>query len=120
MLLGYMVSLDDLYFINEHSSELLITIVSGEHTDNFTVLRDLFQTNTSIEYWRFQVTLELVNKALGWAAIDFQVNQPPTLGSCQIYPLVGNTSTSFTVTCSNWYDDNGISQYSVYGKFNGF
>ena len=42
------------------------------------------------------------------------MNQPPSNGSCSINPNNGTTSTMFTISCPNWYDDDGIQDYSVY------
>ena len=44
------------------------------------------------------------------------INQPPRNGSCSIAPSNGTTSTLFTVLCPDWFDEDGIKDYSVYGK----
>ncbi len=49
------------------------------------------------------------------SAINFVINQPPQNGSCSINPLNGTTSTLFTISCSNWFDQDGIKDYSFYG-----
>ncbi|CAF1689523.1 unnamed protein product, partial [Adineta ricciae] len=45
---------------------------------------------------------------------NFIINQPPANGSCSIDPLNGTITTLFTVTCLNWFDTNGIKDYSLY------
>jgi hypothetical protein len=45
---------------------------------------------------------------------NFIINSPPINGSCVIYPLNGTTSTLFTITCLNWFDSDGIKDYSFY------
>ncbi|CAF3978323.1 unnamed protein product [Rotaria sp. Silwood2] len=50
----------------------------------------------------------------GIGAIDFMINSPPKNGTCTISPLNGTTTTLFTITCSNWIDNNGIRDYSFY------
>ena len=50
------------------------------------------------------------------SALNFIINQPPRNGSCVINPLNGNTTTVFTIVCSNWVDEDGIKDYSVYGE----
>ncbi len=47
--------------------------------------------------------------------MNFILNQSPQNGSCSINPLNGTTTTSFTVSCSKWFDENGIQDYSLYG-----
>jgi hypothetical protein len=51
------------------------------------------------------------------SALNFVINQPPLNGSCQINPSRGNTSTIFTVTCSDWYNKDNIKDYSVYSMY---
>lgn len=51
------------------------------------------------------------------SAINFIINRPPSNGSCSITPLNGTTTTLFTVFCSNWSDQDGIKDYSIYSLF---
>jgi hypothetical protein len=48
------------------------------------------------------------------SSIHFVVNQSPLNGSCSINPRTGITSTSFNISCSNWFDKDGIKDYSLY------
>jgi hypothetical protein len=50
------------------------------------------------------------------SALNFIINQPPQNGSCLIDPLNGSTTTIFTIVCSDWVDEDGIKDYSFYGK----
>ncbi|UJR24498.1 hypothetical protein I4U23_005873 [Adineta vaga] len=49
---------------------------------------------------------------------DFLINQPPRNGSCSIDPLYGTTNTLFNIICSNWFDENRITDYSFYASIN--
>ncbi|CAF3839161.1 unnamed protein product [Rotaria sp. Silwood1] len=90
----------------------------GENSMNFTVMKNLFQNNPFINYWRFQVALQQSNNRLGWIATDFHTNQPPYNGTCRINPSTGDRSTLFTILCSEWNDDHDISHYLVYAWIN--
>jgi hypothetical protein len=46
---------------------------------------------------------------------DIELNQPPINGSCSIDPWNGTMMTSFNINCSNWFDQDEIKDYSVYG-----
>ncbi|CAF4318796.1 unnamed protein product, partial [Adineta steineri] len=48
------------------------------------------------------------------SALNFIINQPPYNGSCSINPMNGTTTTLFTITCPNWYDEDGVKDYSLY------
>ncbi len=50
------------------------------------------------------------------SSINFKKNSPPSNGSCSINPLNGTTTTVFTISCLNWFDENGIKDYSLYSK----
>jgi hypothetical protein len=83
-------------------------------TSNFTSTNNSFLQNSQIEYWSFEVTYSFA-WGIGSSAINFVINQPPQNGSCTISPLNGTTSTLFTISCLNWFDENGIKDYSFYG-----
>ncbi|CAF1262786.1 unnamed protein product, partial [Adineta ricciae] len=88
----------------------------GTNTRNLTVPNHLFSQYTNGSYWRFEVVYTFNNKpSLG--ALDFVMNQPPRSGSCSINPPNGTTITLFQITCSNWFDENGIKDYSFYGEY---
>jgi len=83
------------------------------NTSNFTSTNQLFVGNSPIEYWRFEVVYSFESETSS-SSINFIVNQPPINGSCSISPFNGTTSTLFTISCSNWFDQNGIKDYSLY------
>jgi hypothetical protein len=66
-----------------------------------------------IEYWRFEVIYSFPSE-ISSSALNFIINQPPQNGSCSINPLNGTTSTVFTISCPNWFDQDGIQDYSFY------
>jgi hypothetical protein len=86
------------------------------NTSNFTAINELFLVNRQVYYWRFEVIYTFVTKKTSLSALNFEINQPPQNGSCSISPFSGTTSTLFTITCSNWLDENGIKDYSFYGR----
>ncbi len=92
-------------------------IFIGTNTTNFTSTNSLFLSNPSIEYWRFEVVYSFPTETSS-SALNFIINQPPENGSCSISPLNGTTSTLFTISCSNWQDQDGIQDYSVYSMCN--
>jgi hypothetical protein len=77
-------------------------------------VKELFVDHPQTEYWRFEVTYSLLSETSS-SAINFVINQPPRNGSCSIKPSNGTTTTLFTVSCPNWFDENGIKDYSIYG-----
>ncbi|CAF4213124.1 unnamed protein product, partial [Adineta steineri] len=85
----------------------------GWNTSNFTALNQLFLNNPQINLWRFQVIYGFTLQASS-SALNFVINQPPINGSCSISPYNGTTSTSFNISCSNWFDEDGIKDYSIY------
>jgi hypothetical protein len=83
------------------------------NTTNFTAIDQLFLENSPIEYWRFEVVYSFESETSS-SSINFILNQSPINGSCSISPFNGTTSTLFTISCSNWFDQNGIKDYSLY------
>ena len=88
-------------------------VSAGSNSSNFTATNQLFLANPTIAYWRFEVVYSLSSGSSS-SALNFVINQPPSNGSCSISPLVGTTSTVFTVTCVNWQDADGVKDYSIY------
>lgn len=87
----------------------------GRSSSNFTSTNRLFIENPSVESWRFEVTYRFVS-ATSSSALNFVINRSPYNGSCSIHPLNGTTSTVFTVSCPDWFDDDEIKDYSIRGN----
>ncbi|CAF1470214.1 unnamed protein product [Adineta ricciae] len=85
----------------------------GRNTSNFTAANQLFLSNPQIELWRFEVVYSFAAEK-SVSSLNFVINQPPSNGSCFIYPLNGTTATLFTISCSAWFDSDGIKDYTVY------
>jgi hypothetical protein len=85
----------------------------GRYTTNFTAINQLFLLNPQINLWRFEVVYSF-SLTTSISALDLMMNQPPVNGSCSIAPLNGTTTTLFTISCLNWFDENGIKDYSLY------
>ncbi len=88
----------------------------GTSTSNFTAINQLFLSNPQIILWRFEVVYTFVSDTSS-SSLHFVINQPPSNGSCSISPLNGTTSTLFTISCPDWFDADGIEDYSLYGMF---
>jgi hypothetical protein len=86
----------------------------GTQTTNFTAINQLFLNNPQINLWRFEVVYTFPSET-SISALNFIMNQPPSNGSCMINPQNGTTTTLFTISCPNWFDVNGIKDYSLYG-----
>ncbi len=69
--------------------------------------------NSGMNLWKFEVVYSFVSE-ISTSALNFIINQPPCNGSCSIQPQNGTTSTLFTIFCPNWYDADGIKDYSLY------
>jgi hypothetical protein len=102
------------FFGKFHSciAEVSQSIILGGNTSNFTAINQLFLSNSQINLWRFEVVYSFVSETSS-SALNFIINQPPFNGSCSIDPLNGTTSTLFTISCPNWFDENGIEDYSL-------
>ncbi|UJR13335.1 hypothetical protein I4U23_000353 [Adineta vaga] len=85
----------------------------GTNTTNFTAINQLFLSNPQIDLWRFEVVYTFQNETSS-SSLNFIINRPPSNGSCSINPLNGTTSSLFDISCSNWFDDDGIKDYIVY------
>ncbi|CAF4271883.1 unnamed protein product, partial [Adineta steineri] len=85
----------------------------GTNTSNFTATDELFLNNLQISLWRFEVVYTFQSET-STSALNFIINQPPSNGSCSINPLNGTITTLFTIKCPNWYDVDGIQDYSLY------
>jgi hypothetical protein len=86
----------------------------GLNTANFTATDQLFLSNSQITLWKFEVVYNFSSETSS-SALNFIMNQPPANGSCSINPSNGTTDTIFTVLCPNWFDEDGIKDYSLYG-----
>jgi len=89
----------------------------GRRTSNFTSTNQLFLNNSQIKLWKFEVVYSFPTET-SVSALNFLINQPPSNGSCSISPLNGTTMTLFTISCLNWFDEDGIKDYTVYSYTN--
>lgn len=94
----------------------LIRFLLGRNTSNFTASNQLFLENPQIPLWRFEVVYTLATET-SKSALNFAINKPPYNGSCSINPLNGTTSTLFEISCIDWFDEDGIKDYALYGIF---
>ncbi|CAF4358645.1 unnamed protein product, partial [Adineta steineri] len=54
------------------------------------------------------------------SSLNFIINQPPVNGSCSFTPLNGTNSSLFDISCSDWFDEDDIKDYSIYSWTNNF
>jgi hypothetical protein len=94
-------------------------IFFGRNTTNFTALNQLFLSNNETNFWRFEVVYTFPSETSS-SALNFQINQPPYNGSCEIDLQNGTTNTLFAIACPNWIDDDNIKDYSLYGMYKEF
>ncbi len=79
-------------------------VILENNTNHFTVPSQFFTNNPSINYWKFQVQF-ILRKIV---SLYYQN------GSCSINSLNGTITTLFNISCSNWFDENEIKDYSFY------
>jgi len=89
----------------------------GTTSSNFTVTNQFFLKNPTILFWKFEVVYSFPNQT-STSALNFMINQPPRNGSCSIFPSNGTTTTLFQISCPNWFDEDGIKDYSLYSFTN--
>ncbi|UJR06650.1 hypothetical protein I4U23_010936 [Adineta vaga] len=89
----------------------------GTNTTNFTALNQLFLSNPQIQFWRFEVVYTFLNETSS-SSLNFIINQPPSNGTCVINPLNGTTTNLFTISCSDWFDEDEIKDYTLYAWIN--
>ena len=97
------------FCVNECPEEkkLIWNIYFGRNTTNFTCLIH-FRNET---HWKFEVIYQFegINSS---SALNFEINPPPSNGSCEINPRNGTIKTLFKVTCSDWK----IKEYSLFTR----
>ena len=67
--------------------------------------------------YRVGVTVTTPSGDQGTSYLDFELNTAPTGGTCSISPLSGvSAQTLFTISCSDWFDVDGILTYQFFSK----
>jgi len=101
------------FCVNECPEEkkLIWNIYFGRNTTNFTCLIH-FRNET---HWKFEVIYQFegINSS---SALNFEINPPPSNGSCEINPRNGTTNTLFNITCSHWKIKENIKEYSLFTR----
>jgi hypothetical protein len=89
---------------------------------DFTIKKELFSDFYTQKIWKIDLILNDTNPLLNLTQIATSslivyVNQPPVLGTCDIDPKNGTTSTLFSFSCSNWFQSDGsqVLSYVFYG-----
>jgi len=87
----------------------------GRNTTDFTSTNDLFVRFRNETHWKFEVIyqFERMNSS---SALNFEINPPPSNGSCEINPQNGTTNTLFNITCSHWKIEENIKEYSLFTR----
>ena len=114
-----MIAYENIWFFGKESLIIYgknkIESFLGGNTANFTSSSQLFLFHQNVTLWRFEVVYTFPTGRSS-SALNFVINQPPFNGTCSINPRNGTTSTLFNISCSNWFDDDGIKDYSFYSK----
>ena len=98
---------------------------TGLSNDYLVIVKDLFRDFPDQVFWKVDLNFELTTFTgeilTASSSMIFYVNSVPINGVCDISPLMGTTSTLFTIICKNWIDKDGdVVSYSYYGKIKGF
>ena len=85
----------------------------GRNTTSLTATNDLFRSYSNETHWKFEViySFETVSSS---SAVNFEINQPLSYGSCRIEQHIGTINTLFNVNCSNWKFKENIKEYSLH------
>jgi hypothetical protein len=83
------------------------------------MLQSLFIDNPIITRWMIEFSATNSYGVTGTSGLVFQINNPPSGGSCVVDLNNGIAlNTFFTVTCSNWIDSDGaVDSYELLGNF---
>ena len=118
-LLDQMIIHEDHYLFGRDFSRIdqntFLCFFSGINNNNLTTQKDFFGENEKIIWWRFEVIYTFQSET-GQSVLDIEMNKGPENGLCTITPSNGTLDTVFTITCSNWTDNDGIKDYSFYGS----
>jgi len=87
----------------------------GRNTTNFTSTNNLFDHFRNETHWKFEVIYQFEGMNSS-SALNFEINPPPSNGSCEINPRNGTTNTLFNVTCSHWKIKENIKEYSLFTR----
>ena len=89
----------------------------GQSNSNLTILGDMFKNNREQVIWMIELNVYITSRNIsGSSSIILYVNFPPMSGTCNMNPLIGTTSTIFTINCFNWIDSDGfLVSYAFYG-----
>jgi hypothetical protein len=98
---------------------------TGLSNEYLVILKDLFRDFPDQVFWKVELNFELTTFTgeilTASSSMIFYVNFVPINGVCDISPLMGTTSTLFTIICKNWIDKDGnVVSYSYYGKIKVF
>jgi len=83
----------------------------GRNTTNFTCLIH-FRNET---HWKVEIIYQFEGMNSS-SALNFEINPPPSNGSCEINPRNGTTNTLFNITCSHWKIKENIKEYSLFTR----
>ncbi|UJR08873.1 hypothetical protein I4U23_013128 [Adineta vaga] len=96
---------------NPINSFSAMTLSSEANSDHLIITNALFLQPS--QNWKFEV-LYTFQSGQSSSAISILINQCPSNGTCSISPDKGTTTALFTVSCPNWFDNDGINDYSLY------
>ncbi len=102
------------HLIFEYINALLFVVTET----TLTMLQQLFVDYAHIPNWMVTYSATISGSITGSSSIIFQINEPPTGGSCNVDRLTGDALQDyFTVSCFNWNDTDGeITTYELNGN----
>ncbi|CAF4165711.1 unnamed protein product, partial [Adineta steineri] len=106
-------------FVNPTTQVALFILCVGTYNSTSSNSTQWTLFNNTILYeniWFFGTNTIVYTflSAISTSALNFIINQPPANGPCSINPFDGTITTLFTIECPNWYDVDGIQDYSLY------
>ena len=85
-------------------------------SSHFTASKDLFSSSVDVLRWQFEV-FDSSSQLTNSSSFNFEIHSPSTNSSCSIQTSNGRTSTSFSVSSPDWFDQDEIKGYSLYNRF---
>ena len=103
------------FYGNERCDAMgMMVVCLGWNTKNLTVQEHFFTEYRTIVYWRFEMIYSFGSE-ISKAEFDIKLNGIPRNGRCSINPSNGTILTRFIIDCFEWYDEDDIKDFTVYG-----
>ncbi|XP_074649181.1 polycystin-1-like [Tubulanus polymorphus] len=105
-------------WVSINNSQNYITGITGDTSTSVTIQKRLFVDYDRFRRMRAEFSVEHPGYTKGFAFMVFDLNRAPQGGKCSLTPMTGYVyKQQFVVNCTDWYDEDGIEFYHVYGKW---